>query len=184
MTGELRVLLPVPGLGVTRAWDVGQVRFHPPGALGVVLEGMSQRPGRHPEFQAMVEGQMAAMDKSSVAEVSVPDGSDAAMPLVAQALAILRVVQHVRSPMSNLQVQTFGLPGEVPSAGIPRFELGEDGLIIGASRVGALDGWTFSDGDHAAWTTEPAYRFMDDALDTPDHDRTELQQRVLIAAGR
>lgn len=121
MTGESRVLLPVPGLGVTRAWAVGQVRFHPPGAVSALLggAGVSGRPGRHPVLEQMIDDQKTAMDKVSVAEVSVPADSDTAVPLVAEALSILRVVQHVQHPMSNLQVQAFGLPGEVSSAGIP-----------------------------------------------------------------
>jgi hypothetical protein len=39
-----------------------------------------------------------------------------AVELVASALAIMRVVQHMRNPMNSMDRQTFGLPGDAPSA--------------------------------------------------------------------
>jgi hypothetical protein len=55
-------------------------------------------------------------------------------------------------------------------------------MTVGGQRVGPLAGWQFTAEDHAAWTTEPAYRFLDDALRVPDQERTHLQRRALISA--
>lgn len=51
----------------------------------------------------------------------------------------------------------------------------------GWRRVGALAGWTFSDDSYSRWTSDPAYRFLNDALLQQEEFRTSLQRRALIA---
>lgn len=82
---------------------------------------------------------------------------DQAMPQVASALA----VQHMRNPMSDTGRQTFGLPGQVRSARVDYFSLGEE-LGMGGTRVGALSGVTFGEDDHQAWSTDREYRYLDE----------------------
>ena len=103
-----------------------------------------------------------------------------ALAMVSDALAVLRAVQHMRSPMVGMGHQTFGLPGEVPSAVVDYVIMG-DGLTVGAARRGALAGWEFTAEDHQAWETEPAFRFLDEAFTRPEPDRTVLQARALLA---
>ena len=92
----------------------------------------------------------------------------------------MRAVQHIRHRMNGMEHQTFGLPGEVPSAVTTYIVKGEM-LTVGASKSGALAGFTFSDEDHQAWMADPVFRFLDQALSRPEPDRTMLQGRALLA---
>lgn len=181
-----RLLLPVPGLDIANAWQVGVVLFHPAGTARELVDTMLQG-NRHPDppaFRAWLDDRVSALSKSAAAEVCVTD-ADADMPagaldLVASALAIMRAVQHMQHPMVGMGHQTFGLPGDVPSAVLDYVIIG-DALTAGAARSGALAGWTFTDDDHKAWTTDPAFRFLDQALICPERNRTMLQGRALLA---
>lgn len=82
--------------------------------------------------------------------------------------------------MVNIRHQTFGLPGQVTSAVISYFSL-TGRAAPGWRRTGTLAGWTFSDNSHAAWISNPAYRFLNDALRQPQASRTPLQRRALVA---
>jgi hypothetical protein len=176
-----RLLLPVPGLTVLQTWDVGLVRFHPAGSAVELVEEV--RRGTHldaPEwFQDHSDRTVAELGQSAVAEVEVIGGIDEAIKLVESALAIMRAVQHIESPMSAARIQTFGLPGQAASALISYFSLTDE--APGWKRAGVLAGWTFGDENHAAWANDPVYRFLDLALKQPDGERTSLQRRALIA---
>jgi hypothetical protein len=182
-----RLLLPVPGLDVAGTWQVGPVLFHPPGAARELIDPMPLEYPRpdHPAFQTWLDSRVFALSDSAVAEVYLTDADDAgamagALELVASALAIMRVVQHMRNPMNRMEHQTFGLPGDVPSAILDYVVIG-DALTAGAARSGALAGWTFSNADHQTWMADPAFRFLDHALSCPGPDRTILQGRALLA---
>jgi hypothetical protein len=121
---------------------------------------------------------VAGLNQGAVAEVTA-SGLDKAMPLLEGALAVLRFVQRVQSPMSDGRRLAFGLPGDVMSAGLDYLVLGP-GLSVGGARVGALAGWTFGADDHDAWATDPVYRYVDAALARPEADRTALERRALV----
>jgi hypothetical protein len=181
-----RVLLPVPGLDVASTWHVGPVIFHPAGAARELIDAIPQEdwPPDHPVFREWLEGRVSALSASAVAELSVTgadnaEATAAAVDLVESALAIMRAVQHMRNPMNAMDHQTFGLPGDVRSAILDYIVSGKT-TTIGASRSGALAGWTFSDADRRAWQTDPAFRFLDQALNSPESDRTILQGRALL----
>ena len=183
-----RLLLPVPGLDLDGAWQVGPVLFHPVLSIARgLIDAMPRDPRRpdHPVFRTWLDGRVSALSASAAAEVCVTDADDAgamagALELVASALAIMRVIQYMRNPMNRLDHQAFGLPGDVPSAVLDYVVIG-DALTVGAARSGALAGWTFSDADHQAWMADPAFRFLDQALSCPEPDRTMLQGRALLA---
>jgi hypothetical protein len=182
-----RLLLPVPGLDVVGTWQVGPVLFHPAGAARELIDAMPREDPRPdpPAFQTWLDSRVSPLSASVVAEVCVTDADDAgtmagALELVASALAIMRVVQHMRNPMNGMDHQTFGLPGDVRSVVLDYVVIG-DALTVGAARSGALSGWTFSDADHQAWMADPAFRFLDHALGRPEPDRTMLEGRALLA---
>jgi len=177
-----RVLLPVPGLTIACEWQIGPVRFLPIGVARELVHAMA-RPGagfENPAFQSYLEDRMSVLDQFAVAEVASAGGNEDALATVSDALAVLRAVQHMRSPMVGKGHQTFGLPGEVPSAVVDYVIMG-DGLTVGAARRGALAGWEFTAEDHQAWETEPTFRFLDEAFTRPEPDRTVLQARALLA---
>jgi hypothetical protein len=63
--------------------------------------------------------------------------------------------------------------GRIKPAGVP--ELGSRG-------VGAIVGvTTFGDDLYRAWTSDPVYRFIHEALELDEADRTRLQTRALLA---
>ena len=179
----MRLLLPVPSLEVSETWDVGLMHFHPAGSAVELVE--EARRGTHtdvPEwFRDHSDRAVAELGQSAVAEAEVTGGIDEAIKLVESALAIMRAVQHIENPMSAARIQTFGLPGQAASALISYFSLTDE--TPGWKRAGVLDGWSFGDESHAAWTDDPAYRFLDLALKQPDGERTSLQRRALTAIG-
>lgn len=174
-----RVIVPVPNLTVSRAWKVGRVRFHPAGsAAGLVENAIGEAASVPFALPDVVTDKVTELDRGVVAEVTASDLEEG-MSLVEDALAVLRVVQRMRNPMSDNRRLAFGLPGQVRSAAVVYFVL-DEGLSMGGARVGALAGWTFSDDDHEAWVTDPVYRFINAALACPETDRAALQRRVLI----
>jgi hypothetical protein len=132
-----------------------------------------------PVWHDLITEKVAAFGQAAVAEVVASD-LDEAMPQVASALAVLRVVQHMRNPMSDTSRQTFGLPGQVRSAGVHYFTLAED-LGMGGARIGVHGGFAFGDDDHQAWASDREYRYLDEALRLAEADRTVLQRRALVA---
>jgi len=176
-----RLIVPVPNLRVSKVWEVGQVRFHPAGSAdALVMTADAQLPtSAPPMWYKLIAEKVTAFGQAAVAELVAGD-LDEAMPQVASALAVLRVVQHMRHPMSDTGHQTFGLPGQVRSARVDYFSLAEE-LRMGGTRVGALGGFAFNGDDYQAWATDREYRYLDEALRRADAERTVLQRRALVA---
>lgn len=176
-----RLVLPVPDLNFTRLWEVGSVRFHPAGtASTLVTAARDSAPVAGPAwYEEVVDESAAEFNRCAVAEVTAVD-IDEATALVMDALAVLRVVQRLRNPMVDVRQQTFGLPGQVTAGRSDYLDI-TDAPTIGWWHVGAVAGWTFRDADHDAWTSEPAFRFLNEGLAQPEDDRTSLQRRALIA---
>ena len=91
-------------------------------------------------LRTMLDDRISALCQSAVAEVSVTGADDGeamatAAELTGTAVAIMRAVQHIRHPMNGMKHQTFGLPGEVPSAVTTYIVKGES-LTVGASKSG------------------------------------------------
>jgi hypothetical protein len=179
-----RLLLPVPGLSLDRAWDVGQVRFHPAGAAAGLIKaaqhaGLADAPDW---MRARISSTAEELDQLAVADVTVVGTVEDAIAVTAGAVAVLRAVQHMESRMMDVSRQTFGLPGQAMSALISYFSLA-GGALPGWQRTGALAGWEFSGDSYARWVSDPAYRFLDQALRQPEADRSVFQQRALVAIG-
>ena len=176
-----RYLLPVRDLTLTREWMVGRVRFLPPGATRPLIaecRGGSDR--RFPEWydKRIDEGVANRFDESTVAEVFCAE-PEAAYEHVADALAVLRLLQHQLSPMIDTDWQTFGLPGQVAQWHIEFLNL-TNGAADGFLRGGAQPGWAFSDDDHSAFHADSGLQFLSHAL--AKDDRTRLERRAVLAA--
>jgi hypothetical protein len=178
---RLRLVLPVPDLNFTGLWEVGDVRFHPAGTASTLVEAArDSAPVAGPAwYEAVVDKSAVEFNRCAVADVTAVD-IDEATSLVMDALAVLRVVQRLRNPMVDVQQQTFGLPGQVTAARLDYLDL-TAAPTTRWRHIGAAAGWTFRDADLDAWTSEPALRFLDEALAQPEGDRTLLQRRALIA---
>jgi len=173
-------LLPVRKLELTREWRVGRVRFLPAGAARPLIA--QRRAGRAEPtpgwFDERVDELAERFDESTVAEVVCPKPDDA-YEHVADALGVLRLLQHQQAPMVDTDWQTFGLPGQVSQWHVDFIDL-ETGPGAGFFRGGAQPGWTFSDSDHAALQADAGLEFLSAAL--RKDDRTRLEQRAILAA--
>jgi hypothetical protein len=118
------------------------------------------------------------IDSSTVAEVRCEDPR-VAYEHVADALAILRLLQHVRVPSVDTDLQTFGLPGQVAQWQVHFIDL-LAGSAEGFFRGGAVPGWAFSEDDHAAFVADAGLQFLSRAL--ANNQRTRLEQRGLLGA--
>ena len=98
---------------------------------------------------------------------------------VADALAVLRLLQHQQSPAVDTDWQTFGLPGQVSQWHVEFIDLAT-GPGEGFFRGGAQPGWTFSDDDYAAFQADAGLQFLSTAL--AKEDRTRLEQRAVLSA--
>jgi hypothetical protein len=181
MTDEHRYLLPVTDLTLTRDWLVGTVHLLPSGrAREKVAEYRERREYDPPEWldRHVDENEAARFNQSTVAEVRCADAKEA-YEQVADALAVLRLLQHVQVPMIDTDLQTFGLPGEVSHWHAEFIDL-LNGPGPGFFRGGAMPGWTFSDDDYAAFQTDRGLQFLSEAL--RKRDRSRLEQRGLLGA--
>jgi hypothetical protein len=153
-------------------WQVGPVTFRPAGAVAGLIEAAQRAASAAmPDWYAQIVGEKAGeLGRSAVADVTVT-GIEEAIPLVERALAVLRVVQRLENPMVDARHQAFGLPGQVTSARVDFLDLSA-GAALGWHHVGAATGWTFSDQDHDAWSGDPAYRFLAEALACPEAARS------------
>ena len=176
-----RYLLPVRELTLTREWVVGRVRFLPSGATrALVAECRGGSDRRFPERydKRVDEGVAKRLDESTVAEVFCAE-PEAAYEHVADALAVLRLLQHQLSPMVDTDWQTFGLPGQAAQWHIEFLNL-TNGAADGFLRGGAQPGWAFSDDDHSAFQADSGLQFLSHAM-AKEH-RTRLERRSVLAA--
>jgi hypothetical protein len=176
-----RLLVPVLNLGVTQVWEVGRVLIYPAGAAAELARAaeaamLTEAAAR---WQDVLTEKITEFHHVAVAEVAAGN-VDEALPEVAGALAVLRMVQRMLRPIAPSRLQAFGLPGQVMSARVDYLSIAE-GLTIGSERIGALAGWSFRDKDHEAWATDPKYRYLHEALRCAEPDRTSLQRRALVA---
>ena len=158
------------------------MRFHPFGVASSLIDAsQADGPPDPPDwYRSRVSSMAAELNRWTVADTAVAEDIEHAMLIVANAVAVLRAIQHMECPMVNIRHQTFGLPGQVTSELMGYFQL-TGRAVPGWRRVGALAGWSFSDDSHSRWASDPAYRFLDDALLQQGEFRTSLQRRALIA---
>lgn len=165
----LTFLVPIQGLTVLTDWKVGPVIVRP---VTTASDDAQQGTAlRHDErFDSLVAEQRAGAFAQAEA-----DDLDGAIDLVAQAVDVLRVLQHVRH-YEYLVTPQFGIAGDVGGGVVPFVQV-DDGLTgHGFSYRGNPFGWIFSDPDE--WTNAPVFRWVGDAIGASSP--TESQRRALI----
>lgn len=146
--------VPIEGLTVNDDWVVGPVSVMPVD-LAIEELGAAARAGDRDFFKSQSEAQGAG----AIAKVESVD-HDGAIDLVAQAVDLLRVFQHVRYFTSHLT--QFGIAGDVGRGVVP-FGVTEDGHAgVGFKQRGEALGWTFD--DSAVWAEASAFRWVADAI--------------------
>lgn len=161
-------LIPVAGLLVQEEWTLGPVVMRPAGtAVEEIRERLSDMPGLDRFRQAVEEQRVGAFG-----EVEATDEDDA-IECVVQAVDVLRVFQHAR--YGNVQMGTFGLPGELGRGVIPYAWFGETAGHGGTFR-GKFVGWTAA--YPADWHDADAFQWV--ARGIGDPTPSEALRRALI----
>lgn len=149
---------------------------------GRIEEAQRGRQNRGPGWHAKLVRDLGDQLDTTVVAEAADAGIGEAIRLVRRDLAILRIVQRLEDPLVDPRHQAFGLPGQVTSARIDFLDLSA-GAAQGWQHAGAATGWTFSDRHHVAWSADPGYRFLDQALSCPEDRWSPLQRRALVTAG-
>lgn len=177
-----RYLVPVVDLVLTCEWQVGPVRFLPRGMTHALIAAQRRqnREAGMPDWynERLDQGLAAEMDQSVVAEVTCGEPREA-YSHVADALAVLRLLQHQRVPTVDTDLQTFGLPGQVAKWHVNFIDL-LAGPGEGFFRGGAAPGWAFGEDDYRAFESDAGLQFLSRAL--AKRQRSPIEQRGILGA--
>jgi hypothetical protein len=160
--------IPIDGLTVVADWVVGPVVFRP--SADVLLE-IEPDPTRN-----RVEGFHRLVDERSTGAFAQVDAADIdeAIDLVAQAVDVLRVFQHVRH-FTTILTQ-FGIAGDVGGGVVPYATAGTQGTGYGFSHRGEVLGWTFD--DPGEWVASEAFQWVATAIGSSRV--TPAQRRAMV----
>lgn len=177
---EHRYLLSVAELDLSCEWLVGRVRLHPKGATRALIAEQREAAGQGgPDwYLKYLDERVEHFDEFTVAEVSCTDAREA-YGHVADALAVMRLLQHKRAPMVDTDEQTFGLPGETSQWRVEYIDL-LAGPAGGWFSGGVFPGWEFTDADFEAFQDDVGLQFLSAAL--AKDSRSRLEQRAVLGA--
>jgi hypothetical protein len=161
-------LVPIEGLTTLADWKVGPVVVRP------AAEALNNaRQGRALSNVEWFDELIAEQKSGAFATVEAAD-LDAAIDLVAQAVDVLRVLQHVRYFTS--QLTQFGIAGDVGRGVVSYIQVEGAQVGRGFSRRGNPLGWTFSDPDE--WDRSPVFQWAASAIGASSP--SESQRRALV----
>ena len=161
--------VPIEGLTVTDDWNVGPVVVIPTDRAMVELDDLDL-PGDPSGFRSAVEAQRAG----AIAKVHATD-HDRAIDLVAGAVDVLRVFQHVRH--FTTQLTQFGIEGDIGRGVVPYAVSQGERSGVGYKRRGDALGWTFS--EPSEWTQADAFHWVANAIGSDVV--SEAERRALVA---
>jgi hypothetical protein len=176
-----RYLFPVLHLTIEEEWEIGPVRLYPAGStLGLVNGGRARRGWRHEWYDDHLdEHEIADMEGGTVAVV-VAATAQAGYDLVADAVGVLRLFQPTRAPMVDVQVQTFGLAGEIEQWTSAYIDL--DAVGAGWFHGGAHPGWTLRAEDHEAFKADSGWQLLAGSLEPAGRPPTRIEARLRLGA--
>jgi ribosome modulation factor len=151
--------VPIRGLTVVASWDVGPVSVLPTDDARKAITACLSGAPLADLFTKQVEEQQGG----AVARVE-SDDRDNAISMVAAAVDVLRVFQHVRHFQTELP--HFGLPGDVGNDVLVYAVLDSERSGHGFSFRGPHLGWTFSDPDE--WPRAQVFNRVADAIAAGD----------------
>jgi hypothetical protein len=172
-----KILIPVPTLRITNAWQVGNVVFHPSEA-GEELIALNPPFGAADEFPSQkVHQVIASADGGSIAEVAGAGDIQQALVTLRASLSVLRLFQASRRSWSET---TFGVGREVGTAVIEYIAVWEQSAP-GATVEGHFTGYTFERKAHDEWRGSEAFAYLSDALiDQSDEGRRRAVRGALL----
>ncbi|MDQ3688484.1 MAG: hypothetical protein M3406_00320 [Chloroflexota bacterium] len=188
------VHLHVPFLVVPRPWRVGQATFWPAGQLAVRLRSTAGTT-RHPVPKVLLDHATRTLDEEKWATVRVraPLAQDlrgrddykaavaAARDIARDSVAVLTLLKLDRHRLTSTKRQSFGLALDVASVREDYWvTTGRDRMLsVGGAWHGSVGSWDFGNPDIRHYRLDPRFRYLDQALRTPDAARTEWQRRIL-----
>jgi hypothetical protein len=159
-----RLLVPVPSLGVPEPWRVGRVIFHPGSDAGALIESTPPFRLRDGSTVAdLVDEVLGSAAEGCIAELDDVLVVDEAINTIRTALDALRLLQM---SSSITKVTSFGLPGELFQSHVD-YVVTRDYAFPSWRRRGEYLGWRFDAAAIQRWSSEPAFRFLDQALVDP-----------------
>lgn len=161
-------LVSIEGLTVRIEWKVGPVVIGP---ASVVTDAVRQQ--KAPSSAEWFNERVAELGSGACAMVEAVD-RDAALDLVAQAVDVLRVLQHVRH--FKMELTQFGIAGDIGSGVVSYMEIDPTQSWSGSFHRGNPLGWTFNDPDE--WANAPVFQWAASAIGASSP--SESQRRALI----
>jgi hypothetical protein len=167
-------LLSVEGLHVEEEWTVGPVRLLPAAATNTRVDELallSPEVASGPEF-AGVRGALGAWTGAEVVALDL----DGAVDLARDALAVLRVFHEREKRVRG--TPAFGLPGQVPRAGLHYVSTDGTRVVVGYSNQGKYIGFTLTAKAHERWCVAEDLLFAAAAIGVPNP--SEGARRALL----
>jgi hypothetical protein len=183
----MSVYFPVLQLKVPVDWPVGPVTFRPAGWL-------RDRLGKCPRGRTRLQRQFVASavgqlnDEWATADISVladrDEGANVAdaQETVRDAISVLRLYQRQCVDGWDVDIQTFGLAGDIGAEQSPHWQMDRWRLRRwGTEWVGVPAAWEFTRQHADDFLKTPAFAYLDKALRSPDSKRNDLERRAIAA---
>ena len=173
---------PISFLQVPEPWTVGPVEFLPSPMLAQRLlqaADAEEEDGRR-QFLRLFADRARATECATAAASA--ESADAALAIVRDAVAILRLYQRARRPRIDFDRQTFGAPGDLGTAVTEHWEF-DDGRLVGGGvrRLWNIGDFAVPPEDLPAFAADPRFAYLDRVLRASDDARSDLDRRFLKA---
>jgi len=184
---RVRVDFRVDGLTVPTAWHVGRATFRPPGWLEArIATDLAKEPRQAGPFTDFALEGLSDWKWSSVSVTTIgrrgETATDDARQDAEDAVAVGRLYQRACVPNWGMDVQTFGLVGDVGTSSDIVWQSDFDGVAgVSGRHRGPFAQWGFTRDQVRGFRSRPGFAFPDDALRTPDAPPGSWQQRGITA---
>jgi hypothetical protein len=171
--------LLVEYLEIPAVWRVGEAILYPAGWLAEHLD---------PEGRPWPEEFLKPLGKSGWPTIAVPvprpgdaDAIALARNVARDSLAVLDLYRGARLPLAPMEHQSFGLVIDVSTVAEHRWITDPNGALAQSSfgRFGTLGRWAFTQDDIDAFSSDPRFVYLDNALRAARP--TDLEARMVSA---
>lgn len=166
-----KFLLPIPSLKLTNTWHLGTVTIHPASELDRLAESTLR--GVIGSFEREALSRLRA---GSIAEVKAPT-AEAAIEAARNAIDVLRVFSRWYTRQSA-HVADFGMVSVHEMQ--PIMYLVADGTGVGFHSSGKPYGFELPAGAELAWSSEPAFAAIADAINQAPGTLSEGLRRAVV----
>jgi hypothetical protein len=178
----------VYALQVAKRWRVGNATFYPAGWLRRQVESVARRrwedhgDDAHLAWELeQIEKQFADIKWATSSAVAIDPA--AARDQIRNSVGLLRLYERRLAPVMNMDHQTFGLAPEIGYTVVHHVTISGGRIPLQGETVLGIPpiGWTFTRAQIDRFSREAEYAYLDQAIRTPEAERTDLQKRVTTA---